>query len=67
MRSTIDMMAVDQLTEAMYDQSRGGAGGAYFFIDAACELTGLYGQQVITSSARGLSPRGLEISHEILD
>ena len=92
-RSTIEMMAVDQLTEAMYEQSWGGeyygyglgvrcpkrgcdvrsdfgwggAAGAYFAIDPARELTVLYVQHVVTSSARDLRPRILEILHEILD
>jgi hypothetical protein len=42
-------------------------GGADFFIDPARELTVLYMQHVITSSAGGSSPRILEILHEILD
>jgi hypothetical protein len=42
-------------------------GGADFSIDPARELTVLYMQHVITSSAGGSRPRILEILHEILD
>ena len=87
------MMAVDQLTDSMYEQSWGGeyygyglgvrcpkrgcdvrsdfgwggAAGAYFSIDPARELTVLYVQHVVTSSARELRPRIVEILHEVLD
>ena len=56
--------------EALYIIEKYGnvkKGGADFSINPARELTVLYMQHVITSSAGGSRPRILEILHEILD